>query len=157
MSQPIVRRTIYDAAVEAELAQWPGVQYRREVRGKHNALVLQVGSLSRFVVYPSSPSDSRRGQQNHLGDVRRTLAALGARRVMEPKAQAPRRARNTAAPSRVDLGERPDRDPTRDPFVGLVALRRQLVDATPLVLPIRTGADRPLIASLAALVRRLAA
>ena len=92
MSQPTVRRTIYDDAVEAELAQWPGVQYRRENRGKHNALVLQVGEVSRFVVYPTSPSDSRRGQQNHLGDVHRTLAALGARRAMEPKAQAPRRA-----------------------------------------------------------------
>jgi len=148
MSQPTVRRTIYDDAVEAELAQWPGVQYRRENRGKHNALVLQVGEVSRFVVYPTSPSDSRRGQQNHLGDVHRT---------MEPKAQAPRRARNITAPASIDLGERPDRDPTRDPFVGLVALRRQLVDATPLVLPIRTGADRPLIARIAAFVRRLAA
>jgi hypothetical protein len=85
VSVAVCKRTTYDDAVDAELARWPGVAWTREVRGKHYALVLTFNGVSRFVVYPCSPGDSRRGALNHLTDVKAACLGLGANRLAVPK------------------------------------------------------------------------
>lgn len=73
------KRTAYDNAVDVEISRWPGVRASRMCRGKHYAIVLGFNGVSRFVCYAATPSD-RRGVLNHIGDIRRTLRAMGARR-----------------------------------------------------------------------------
>lgn len=138
MSAPACRHNGDDQFVDAELARWPGVTWTREVRGKHYALVLRLRGQSRFVIYAATPSD-RRGLDNHLRDARVTLKAMGAKRLTEARSPAPRRRRNITTPARVDLGERAQHDPSRDPFSSLAALRREMVSNVPFVLPIRMG------------------
>lgn len=93
MSQPRPKRTIFDDAVDAELERWPGVTWTRICRGKHPAVVVTFGSVSRAVGYSGTPSDSRRGLDKHLTDLRRALRDLGAVREREAKATTPRRTR----------------------------------------------------------------
>ena len=76
---------------DVELAQWPGVTWRREHRGKHLALVLEFDGVSRFVIYPTSPGDAYRGGLNHLRDIRAALTALGAKRARLQRAAERRR------------------------------------------------------------------
>ena len=139
MSQAQPKRTIYDDAMEAELARWPRVTWKRVVRGKHYAMNLTFGGVTRLHTYPSTPSDSRRGQQRQIRDLKESLRDLGATREVQRKATGPKRRQNRTTPSVIDLGERAVRDPSRDPFAGLAQLRRDLVDATPFVLPIRNS------------------
>jgi len=119
MSAPAVKRTCYDDPVETELQRWPGVTWRREVRGKHYALVLTFGGVSRFVIYPTSPGDTVRGPLNHLSNVRQELRAMGATRVGETKAAQTERRRRTRpavrplnlSPTEPQAGASPNRDP----------------------------------------------
>lgn len=99
MSAPSIRRTPQDEAADAELAMWPGVSWRREVRGKHRALVIGYRGREMFVAYPCSSSDSRRGGLNHVKDVRAVLRALGATRSAVARSEAPRRQRNRTEPA----------------------------------------------------------
>jgi hypothetical protein len=85
VSAPPIKRHAYDASQEAELARWPGVTWHREHRGKHCALVLQFADQSRFVIYPATPGDSRRGALNHLRDIRSVLCEIGASREAEAR------------------------------------------------------------------------
>jgi len=139
MSQAQPKKTEYDGIVDTELAKWPGVAWSRQPRGKHQALVLEFGGVSRFVIYPTTPGDSGRGALNHLQNVRGVLKELGAVREAVPKAKRPHRRQNRTTAKVVDLGERAARDPGRDPFTALAGFRRQLVNATPFVLPIRNS------------------
>jgi hypothetical protein len=82
----------WDSRIDAELAEWPGVEARREHASKHMRLVLSYGGKERFVIYPSTPSDHR-GQLNKIRDIRKELTALGATRNERRKAKV-RRTRN---------------------------------------------------------------
>jgi hypothetical protein len=62
-------------SIAREVAKHQGVGVRFELRGKHDAAVLTFGARSRFVIMSKTPSD-RRGLQNKLGDVRRTIRDL---------------------------------------------------------------------------------
>lgn len=119
MSQAAVKRHEYDEHQEAELAKWPGVEWSRQVRGKHYALVLSFNGRSRFVIYPTSPGDSIRGMLNHLTDVRATLRFIGAERLEEQVSAKPRRQRNRTEPIRVVIADRATGGPKRDPWTGL--------------------------------------
>jgi len=125
MSAPAVKRTCYDPITDAELERWPGVTWTREPRGKHQALVLTFGNVSRFVIYPTSPGDSIRGPKNHLANVRQALRAMGAERMAEPKGRVARRQRPRTeapinlAPSAPEAGA----SPTRDPWAVLKAVQ----------------------------------
>jgi hypothetical protein len=76
----------WDAKIDAELAEWPGVAYRREGGRKHQRLYLSFDGRERFVVYPSSPSEYR-GLQNKITDIRKELTGLGANRNERRKAK----------------------------------------------------------------------
>lgn len=143
MSAPAVKRTCYDPPVEAELERWPGVAWRREVRGKHYALILSYAGISRFVIYPTSPGDTVRGPLNHLANVRQALRAMGAVRVEAAKA-APtdrrRRTRPADRPANLSPSE-PQRgaSPTRDPWAVLAEMGVENVQASPLPAPTLWG------------------
>lgn len=123
MSRATIRRTVYDEPTEAELRRWPGVTFTREVRGKHYALVLRFSGQQQRVVYPCTPGDSLRGPLNHLSDVRATLRKMGAERLPEPKSTAPVRRRNPPSKTATITPPVLDRDPSRDPWQVLAALK----------------------------------
>jgi hypothetical protein len=50
--------------------------YVFERRRRHRAVVIRNGSTSRFVVFPASPSDSRRGIRNLMTDLRRAVREI---------------------------------------------------------------------------------
>jgi hypothetical protein len=82
-----------EVRVDAEIAEWPGVQVvRREKTAKHQRLVVRYNDIEKFVVYPLTPSDTR-GELNHIQTVRQTLRDMGAVRNERRKAKV-RRARN---------------------------------------------------------------
>lgn len=92
MSQDCVRtakRILSGTGIEAfELVQG----------GKHPRLVLSCGGYSRFVVLPSSGSDSRRGLKNFIAQLRREAKHLGA--ILPPRSKPSQgrvRIRNAAA------------------------------------------------------------
>lgn len=119
MSRALPRRTDHDDATDAELARWPGVTWSRALRGKHYALVLTFGGLSRFVTYSCTPSDGGHGLQNHLRDVRKVCTEIGAKRLAEPKSHAPRRSRNRTEPRLVANDDKATGGPLRDPWAAL--------------------------------------
>lgn len=131
MSRALPRRTDHDDATDAELARWPGVTWTRTLRGKHYALVLTFGGLSRFVTYSCTPSDGGHGLQNHLRDVRKVCAEIGARRTPEPKTKSPQRQRNRTQPRLVANNDKATGGPLRDPWAALSAIR---VDEPPKTL-----------------------
>ena len=125
----------YFAAAEREVAQWPGVRLRFENTSKHRKAVVSFAGAERFVVFPMSPSDSRRGVANFLSDLRGELRTIGAARSVrafngEAKrtTHRPRPARPIVLPSISD--PRPD---------GFAALRelQQRMQAEPPVPPPR--------------------
>lgn len=67
-------------AIEAELAQWPGVQVHYGHRAKHLQATFAFEGRTRFIVFPGSGSDSQRGALNTVRDMRRELTTLGAKR-----------------------------------------------------------------------------
>lgn len=97
----------YEEAISAEVERWPGVTVAFEDGGKHPRAVLTFGDQSRFVVYPASPSDSRRGVLNCLTGVRRELDGIGAERLPEPKSATPKRERNPGADEREIIAHEP--------------------------------------------------
>lgn len=123
MSEPL-RRSVHEDYADDELRRWPGVSWGRRHRSKHMALVLTYQGVTRFVTYPLTSSDSARGPQNHVGDIRRTLRELGATRLEVVKAQAqPKRRKRTVAEEPISI---PPRDKTRldhDPFAALAGFR----------------------------------
>lgn len=123
MSQPALKRHPYEDAQRAELARWPGVVASHEIRGKHFALVLRFGEVSRFVIYPSTPGDSGRGALNHVREIRHTLAGLGATRIETVKATAPRRRRQRMEIPTPRLQSVSDTRLCQDPFSQLAQLR----------------------------------
>lgn len=79
----------YLAETQREVEGWLGVTVSADTGGKHDRITLHLGSESRFVVAPSTPSDVR-GIKNHIAEVRRTLRAMGAVRIVaQPKPVAP--------------------------------------------------------------------
>lgn len=141
MSRALPRRTDLDDPTDAELARWPGVTWSRALRGKHYALVLDFNGLSRFVTYSCTPSDGVRGLQNHLRDVRKVCAEIGAKRTPEPKTQAPRRTRNHTEPRLVANNDKATGGPLRDPWAALATIQI----AEPVApLPMVTAPTRPL-------------
>lgn len=141
MSQPRVKRHDYEQHQEAELARWPGVTYSRQVRAKHYALVLTFGGVSRFVTYPTSPGDTTRGALNHLRDVRKACAELGATRLRSVKATGAKRQRNRTEPARLNLGERVTGGPCRDPWAALATL--EIPAPQPKAAPVAAAAPSP--------------
>ncbi|WP_300573540.1 hypothetical protein [Phenylobacterium sp.] len=123
MSQPVLRRTEHVDWADAELAMWPGVSWSREARSKHHALILTYRGQSRKVIYPCSSSDSFRGPQNHLRDIRNVLKALGAERQIIVKQHGVRRKRNRTSPHRVVIADRATGGPKRDPWEALKEMR----------------------------------
>jgi len=119
-----MRRHPYDEATERELARWPGVTAEREFRGVHLALVISLGARSRSVIYAATPSDGARGLQNHLAVLRRMLKAIGAEKVRQTRREGPGRVKQARTePKRVHWPERPQIDPSRDPWAALKAWR----------------------------------
>jgi hypothetical protein len=53
-----------------------GATYELRHGGKHTKAHISMNGKSRFVIYPASPSDSRRGALNFAGDVRRVIREL---------------------------------------------------------------------------------
>lgn len=75
----------YLAETQREVEGWLGVTVSTDTGGKHDRITLHLGNDSRFVVAPSTPSDVR-GIKNHIAEVRRTLRAMGAVRIVaQPK------------------------------------------------------------------------
>lgn len=73
-----MRHNEHSRAIEHEIALWPGVGVRFGARRKHREATLSYQGRERFVMYCSSPSDSRRGLKIKIAEVRRTLKELGA-------------------------------------------------------------------------------
>lgn len=122
MTAPSPKRHGFAEQQEAELSRWPGVTWTRQHRGKHYALVLEYGGLSRFVIYPASPGDMLRGGLNHVRDIRAVLTAMGAERVAEARSSRPSRRRNRTEPRRLEVVTA-DTRLSRDPFAALVDFR----------------------------------
>jgi hypothetical protein len=151
-----LKRTVYDDPVESELARWPGVTYRREQRGKHNALVLSYRGATRFVIYAATPGDTRRGALNHLADVRAELRVLGAVRTVQAKAEGRRRRKPTGQVVSIYEFDRanPEGGPLRDPFAVLAGLK--VAERAPPAEAVEPVVRRPSLWSrIAAFVRRV--
>lgn len=95
MTAPVAKRTDQDEPMERELENWPGVSWKRSIRGKHYALVLTFNGATRFVTYSSTPGD-RASRFNAVRDLRSTLRDLGAVRKAPAKSASPRRTRARA-------------------------------------------------------------
>jgi hypothetical protein len=151
-----LKRTPFDDSVEVELSRWPGVTFHREQRGKHYALVLSYRGASRFVIYASTPGDTRRGALNHLTNVRAELRAMGATRLAPTKAEGrPKRqtSRTTATVYEFDRAN-PDEGPLRDPFAVLASFK-PANDVAP-AEPVQAPAPRQSLWSrIVAFVRRV--
>lgn len=72
------RKHPYDEAADRELARWPGVVVidRATMPSGHRRLVLEYRGKRRFVVYPGTPRDNKRGPRNHVQDIRRVLRQI---------------------------------------------------------------------------------
>ena len=106
----------YDDAADRELAMWPGVTIERTITsGGHRRLLLTYRGGSRVVIYSQSGSDTY-GPANHVGDVRRELRMLGAKRN-KPASKAPTERRNKAPPRAPKIAA-PVAQP-RDPWAAL--------------------------------------
>lgn len=89
----------YQAAIEREVGEWPGVSVSFEHGGKHPRAVFALGDDSQFHPYPSTPSDFR-GLRNCIRQVRSTLTELGATRNERRKSTRPRKTFNPGADMR---------------------------------------------------------
>jgi len=126
----------YTQAAEREIEHWPGATLRFEKSAKHRRAIVAFGDRERFIVFPTSPSDSSRGHLNFLTDFRVELRALGARRV-ERTPSTERRKRNVAAPRQASLPE--ISDPRPDGFAQLRELHAKLsAAAEPAIKPRRS-------------------
>ncbi len=108
----------YETAAVREIERWPGVAVRFEKTAKHRRAVFSVAGQSRFVVYPTSPSDSRRGALAFLTDVRTTLRSMGAVQDM-PQERGARAHRHGPSRTRGELTAPAISDPRPDGFAAL--------------------------------------
>lgn len=83
-----------DDDIRQEVGRWPGATVKFEMGGKHRRAIITFSRKDRFVIFPTSPSDGRRGSRNTLSDVRRALKSLGAIRSAIPVGRGLRRRRN---------------------------------------------------------------
>lgn len=118
-----MNRRDYELAIQREVAEWPGVTLSFEEAGKHPRAVLTFGETSRFTPFPGTPSDSGRGLDIKVTEVRRMLREMGAVRN--------ERAKSTRAPSErnpgADLREMPSSGPApvvANPWEALPVLPR---------------------------------
>lgn len=102
-----MNRRDYEQAIEREVAEWPGVTVTFEEAGKHPRAVMTFGEASRFTPFPGTPSDSARGLDVKISEVRRMLREMGAVRNERPKSTRPPSERNPGA----DLRELPAGEP----------------------------------------------
>lgn len=114
----------YLAGIEAEVERWHGASVAFEHGGKHERAVISFAGRSRTVIFPTSPSDSRRGLLNSLSDVRRLLREMGATQTTETKASGQRHRHANAPPRPIRPGEHAHRE---DRFFGpLAALKERM-------------------------------
>jgi hypothetical protein len=109
----------YEAAIEREVAEWPGVTLSWEQGAKHPRVVFAFGEQSQFRPYPGTPSD-RRGLDMKVTEIRRVLTEMGAARNPRPKSTRERSERNPGA----DMREMPGGEPApviADPWATLRA------------------------------------
>lgn len=116
----------YLEATQRELEQWPGVTMRSAVAGKHRLITLHYNGRSRKVFASLTPSDDSHGLKNHLGVVRKELAALGAQKEVRKVGKERRRTRNK--PQRPPVWLLGRARPFNKPFASLAGLLKQ-VDA----------------------------
>lgn len=129
-------RDAYTNAAERELEHWPDVSCRFDVTGKHRRAILSFSGRERFVIFPTSPSDTARGHLHFITDLKVELRALGARRV-ERTPSTERRTRNVAAPRPTPVPEITDSRP--DGWAELRALHAQIsAAAEPAIKPRRS-------------------
>lgn len=126
MSTSLARE--YDEAVERELRSWPGVSYEITASAKHRRVVVSYRGQARPVSMPSTPSDSRYGVRNFLGDLRRVLRDLGA--VREQQERSARREKHYA-PAR-PASPPVITDPRPDGLAALRDLHARLLEAPPM-------------------------
>lgn len=126
MSQPSLLRSAYTETAERELTAWPGVTASFERTAKHQRAVFSFGGATRFVVFPTSGSDSRRGALNFLADMRKELRALGAVRV-DRQSTSERRPRAVSPPRPVSAPT--ITDPRPDGFAALRDLQQRMSEA----------------------------
>lgn len=129
-------RDAFTHATERELEHWPEVHHRFEFTRKHRRVIISLGGRERFVIFPSSTSDTLRGPLGHVTNLRVELRALGARRV-ERTPLTERRKRNVAAPRQTPTPE--ITDPRPDGFAQLRELHARIVAASePAIKPRRS-------------------
>lgn len=68
----------YRAELMKEVNKVPGASGEFSITSKHQRLTISYGNQSRFVTFPLSPSDGRRGLKNTITDVRREMRRMGA-------------------------------------------------------------------------------
>lgn len=112
------RRDEYKLAATREVERWPDATLRFEEGAKHQRAIFSFRGRERFVVFASSPSDSRRGVDEFLQNVRAELRTLGAVR-REQKRVTTRRER-ARTPERASPRAPVISDPRPD---GMAALR----------------------------------
>lgn len=103
-------RDAFTQATERELEHWPEVHHRFEFTRKHRRVIISLDGRERFVIFPTSTSDTLRGPLGHVTNLRVELRALGARRV-ERSPLTERRKRNVAAPRPAPVPEISDPRP----------------------------------------------
>lgn len=115
----------YERVIRNELAYWPGVDVEFGRRAKHRQATFHRHGETRFLVFPDSPSDSRRGALNCVAAMRKELAELGAQRLeRKPK---PRNRKNRVVgrqmPNRPGWASRIELAPVKtNPFDALAHL-----------------------------------
>lgn len=76
----MMKNTDYQKAIKAEVEHWPGVEVEIVEGGKHPAAKIKFGGKMLKRPFAGTPSDSAFGIHQMLGDMRRTMKQLGARR-----------------------------------------------------------------------------
>jgi hypothetical protein len=72
----------YLKILQAELKSHGIDDYRVENRGKHLALCFEWRGEEKFLIFPSTPSDSRNGRRNMVSDLRNLLGVVGREKVV---------------------------------------------------------------------------
>jgi hypothetical protein len=84
----------YTVSTEREVGEWPGVTVSFDTTKRHCVAVLGYRGATRRVVFAATPSDSARGLQNHIGQIRKELKGLGASRRKQTPSPHRERQRN---------------------------------------------------------------
>jgi hypothetical protein len=106
--------------IVTEVSLWPGAAIVRfEQGGKHHKLTLRYDERERFITL-SSTASNRRAIERQLGDVRRTLADLGAVRNGRSKGTKQRIRNRPDRPALASIERAPVKE---NPFEALTAVR----------------------------------